>query len=272
MIRKQRNVLPLALLLLFEVAAIFGLSALGKDPSMQIDWSHFSTWVNSSLDVVIAPILLYLAKILAWWMLISTMLTVFAQISKVPGLIRATSSFTLPSVRRLVDGAMAASVITTSVIGMLGATSAFAAETPSATTGTVASSAENANRASASAAPGDGFFATPNLKVDKSNKSETTPPPAAPSQAEKPDTKAATPAVPSAPAAPKSENGHTVKRGENLWTIARDHLAAQQGVKAADLKESEIRAYWVKVVNANKDSLRSHDPHWIFPGEQVKLP
>jgi nucleoid-associated protein YgaU len=65
---------------------------------------------------------------------------------------------------------------------------------------------------------------------------------------------------------------HRVVRGDNLWTIARDHLAAELGRRAADLSDREIGAYWSTVVEENRGRLRSGDPDLIFPGEMVELP
>jgi hypothetical protein len=60
--------------------------------------------------------------------------------------------------------------------------------------------------------------------------------------------------------------------GDNLWTIARDHLAAVRNRSAADLSDREIGAYWVTVVEENEGRLRSGDPDLIYPGEEVTLP
>jgi nucleoid-associated protein YgaU len=60
--------------------------------------------------------------------------------------------------------------------------------------------------------------------------------------------------------------------GDNLWTIAKGHLAATRGRPAATLSDREVAAYWLKVVDANRQRLRSRDPDLIYPGEQVTLP
>ncbi len=65
---------------------------------------------------------------------------------------------------------------------------------------------------------------------------------------------------------------YRVVRGDNLWTIARTHLAEVRGRRAADLSDREIAAYWVTVVEANRGGLRSGDPDLIYPGEVVELP
>jgi nucleoid-associated protein YgaU len=65
---------------------------------------------------------------------------------------------------------------------------------------------------------------------------------------------------------------HRVVSGDNLWTIARDALASATDRQPDQLSENEIRDYWLEVIDANRDNLRSQDPHWIFPGEIIQLP
>jgi nucleoid-associated protein YgaU len=60
--------------------------------------------------------------------------------------------------------------------------------------------------------------------------------------------------------------------GDNLWTIARDHLAEIRGRRAADLSDREIAAYWLKVIKANLARLNSGDPDLIYAGERIGLP
>jgi hypothetical protein len=83
------------------------------------------------------------------------------------------------------------------------------------------------------------------------------------------------PPVAAAPAPPAPETpvqaSHAVVAGENLWTIARDHLAkARSG--ADEPTTREVAAYWLRVVEANRNHLRSGDPDLIYPGERTVLP
>lgn len=59
---------------------------------------------------------------------------------------------------------------------------------------------------------------------------------------------------------------HLVVRGDNLWAIAADRLAAHPDTALT------IREYWLLVIDANRDRLRSGNPDLIFPGETVVLP
>lgn len=61
---------------------------------------------------------------------------------------------------------------------------------------------------------------------------------------------------------------YTVEAGDSLWTIAerRMHEALP------DAGSAEVAHYWARLVDANRESLRSGNPSLIFPGEIVELP
>jgi nucleoid-associated protein YgaU len=63
-----------------------------------------------------------------------------------------------------------------------------------------------------------------------------------------------------------------VVEGDNLWVISRDRLAQVSESPASELSDHEIAAYWLRVIAANRDSLRSGNPDLIFPGETIQLP
>jgi hypothetical protein len=62
---------------------------------------------------------------------------------------------------------------------------------------------------------------------------------------------------------------HLVVAGDHLWGIAAQHLRVNVG---RPVTEDEIREYWVKVMDANRDVIRSGDPDLIFPDERITLP
>jgi nucleoid-associated protein YgaU len=84
------------------------------------------------------------------------------------------------------------------------------------------------------------------------------------------------PPVPFAPAEPAPETreqvSHVVVEGDNLWTIAGDHLAEARSGGAGELTTREVAAYWLRVIEANAGNLRSGDPDLIYPGETIVLP
>ncbi|MEE9228899.1 MAG: hypothetical protein V3U47_08000, partial [Acidimicrobiia bacterium] len=76
--------------------------------------------------------------------------------------------------------------------------------------------------------------------------------------------------APSAALDPTVSHIHKVVRGEHLWRIASQHLEVVSG--RTNLAEREIAPYWVRVMEANRSTIRSGDPDLIYPGEQIVLP
>ena len=74
------------------------------------------------------------------------------------------------------------------------------------------------------------------------------------------------------PGGAEQASSHRVVSGDNLWTIARDHLAEIRGRPAAELSDREIAVYWLKVIKANRARLKSGEPDLIYPGERTVLP
>jgi hypothetical protein len=83
------------------------------------------------------------------------------------------------------------------------------------------------------------------------------------------------PPVASAPAGPaqepRKETSTPAARGDSLWTIARDHLAAA-GKGSGEPSNRQVAEYWAKVKAANRHRLASGDPDLIEPGERIVLP
>jgi hypothetical protein len=68
------------------------------------------------------------------------------------------------------------------------------------------------------------------------------------------------------------EQAYRVASGDNLWTIARAHLAGTRSGGSGEPTNREVADYWVRVVEANRNGLRSGDPDLIYPGEEITLP
>ncbi len=81
------------------------------------------------------------------------------------------------------------------------------------------------------------------------------------------------PPVARAEPAPEADRNRTTwPSGDNLWTIARDHLAKAPSGGSGEPTNREVAEYWAKVVEANRDRLASGDPDLIYPGEEITLP
>ncbi len=76
------------------------------------------------------------------------------------------------------------------------------------------------------------------------------------------------PAVVATEALPGEDN-YTVAPGDNLWLIAEIQVRAATGNAPT---EQMIAAYWRKLIEANRASLRSGDPNLIYAGEILTLP
>jgi hypothetical protein len=63
-----------------------------------------------------------------------------------------------------------------------------------------------------------------------------------------------------------------VRPGDNLWTIARDHLRGARSGGSGEPTNREVAEYWAKVVQKNRHGLRSGDPDLIYPDERIDLP
>jgi nucleoid-associated protein YgaU len=60
-----------------------------------------------------------------------------------------------------------------------------------------------------------------------------------------------------------------VVKGDNLWAIAAARLSDAAGPSA---DSDRVAAYWRKVIELNRPTLRSGDPNLIYPGEMISLP
>jgi hypothetical protein len=62
---------------------------------------------------------------------------------------------------------------------------------------------------------------------------------------------------------------YTVVSHDHFWSIAENHLKQVVGREVTD---DEVGQYWVRVVDANRATIRSGDPDLIYPLERVTLP
>lgn len=172
------------------------------------------------------------------------MLYLAARATRLPALVAGVRWATLPGVRRVVDGVVAASVVGSAVVG------------------------------NAAAAAPAALAYVPHAAGDRDDLASPPPVVAAPGPVVGPAPAGPAPA-PAAPPGDSARSGgatHEVVRGENLWSIAEAHLAAELQRPAASLGTDEVRPYWVRVVRENRSRLASGDPDVIFPGERVVPP
>jgi hypothetical protein len=64
-----------------------------------------------------------------------------------------------------------------------------------------------------------------------------------------------------------------VRPGDNLWSIAAGALAEAWAPAGVKPEQSDVGAYWVRVIAVNRDRLPDPaDPSLIFPGDVILLP
>ncbi len=273
-------------------AAIVTLQSLGGSPQFTVEWGDLWGWLGSvPAERVLLGLGRAVATVLAWWVLLSTLLCTAARASRIPALVRSVEWATLPAVRRVAERAVAMSLVVTG----LGATGPVAlagvdpmpGETDSGTGPTVLVLDPAADEPTprpvyvpVPAGPGDDlplpYTPTP-AGVDSPTTPVTmVPPPYAATPGNDP-----APVVPPEDTSPPSPDGavpgpsaqapaeHTVQPGESLWTIAESRLAGTFGRSPSD---AETSPYWALVVAANRDTIRSGNPDLIYPGEIITCP
>jgi hypothetical protein len=221
--------------------AIVALHRLGSAGWLRIDWADLPGWMaDATLEEGVAAAARVIGLAAAYWLTGSTLIYLVASLSRIPVLIRAAGSVTLPLARRLVDGV----VIST-----------LAASTMAAPLVAVSLSDERSMP-----------VIPPQYVVDP------TIPPGPTASPQPASGHPPAPAPPSTAARPGLEASMfevVVRQGDNLWTLAARRL---EQAAAGTPSEDEIRAYWRTVIDANAGRIRSGDPDLIFPGEVIVLP
>lgn len=226
--------LRLIVLLAVESAMLAAVHQLGRVPALAVDLQHPWRWLQATpAEDAVAGVGRLLALGIIGWILFSTLVYLLALLSRVPAAIATTARVTAPSIRRAVERGLAAGLLT----GVLANPLPAVAQAPP---GDVAVLSER------------GGFLPPGLD----------PPTVAEESHPDPPTEVAAAEVTPPTIA-------TVAPGDNLWVIAERalHRTGAPHARAAD-----IAPYWRRVVEVNRDSLRSGDPDLIHPGETIELP
>ena len=247
---------------------------------------------------------------IAAWLLSSHLLYLGARAAGIPVAIRAAAQVTLPVLRRRVDRALAASVVTGALV-MSGGAPALAG-TPPAPDPLVDASVQVAEPAPGpvtepteptetepviadvtdalpvrSGRAGDPSavvetLTTPLPPLDPTTspapepagepRTRTPAPKPRPTETPAPATSDPAPAPMPAQVPATSGASYTVVTGDSFWEIAARHLATATGRDRASLSASEIHGLWVRTCDANRARIRSGDVNLIYPGEVVDLP
>jgi hypothetical protein len=289
-------------LLGLELAAVLGLHWLGRFEGLRIGWDEPVPWLLSSpVQEVLGAVLRTVGLVMAYWLLVSTLLYLLASLTRLPSAVRAVRWATFPLARRVADHAVAVTLATSMVGGStLGVAGPALAADSRSTLGPPARKPVAAQTSGAAAAQDPPSHAyTPKVEpAPKTPTSTTAAGKAAPPR--DPSGHAYVPKVEGAeepsrsPTAKekkkkkeeeekKSDDGrrersetrdgrYTIKRGDNLWTIAKARLEKANSGGPGGPTDRQVATYWRMVVAKFMKDKGSRDPDLIFPKEKIDLP
>lgn len=235
--RAGRRPLPLAIVLVALAGAVTALHQLGQIEWLRLDLSDPIGWLDDHTAEEASAALARSAGLAAgWWMIGSTIVYLGARLWGLPGAIRSVEWLALPGMRRLVDRAVAGSLLVSTLVPQAATAAAEPGWAPVST-----AAAETVE---------PGYVPIPAGGEPAAAEAPPEPPRPRPVPTEAPSTV-------------------TVEPGDNLWLIAERRLAQVLGHPPQD---AETAPYWLKVVEANRHRLRSGDPDLVYPGEVVALP
>lgn len=243
-------------------------------PMFPVDLTNFDTWARfTPPDQIAMAAARYVALGLGYWLLLSTVAYTTGLMARLPGLVRSAEWATLPVVRRAARRAVALSLATTTMAptvaivpaGSVSHQTILDNENPEESDNdriVVGISDHNSFIPPGATVPRRPTADSPSVPTPRLSRSTAGPPP---------QLTASPPAIgPHSGVDPSTGDLITVQPGDNLWTIAAHHLRTHD--PASPLTEPAIVRYWVRVVELNRPSLRSQNPDWIYPGEEIRLP
>lgn len=248
--------LELLVVLALEVALVVALHLSGGN-DYTVPLRSLGDWFASAdATVVLVAVARLVALVIGYWLLTTTVLYAAAHHLGWGSVAGVLQWITLPFVRRIVQGVTAASLTGASLMGP--ATVAVApvlAETTEVAQGDAGGEGDEENGEGTD--DGEELPDTSGVPVDAAGWPDLGTDGGFWRPGELPQI------------ANNTEGTHTVVASDHLWKIAEDHL--QQTVGRA-VTEDEVCLYWLRVIDANKDSIQSGDPDLIYPQETIKLP
>lgn len=237
------------------VAALHGLGGPLAPPPLS-DPSGLGPWLDARLPAEAAVAVARLAALaLAWYLLAATAAGVLAHVSGAASAVRLADAVSIPTVRRIVHGAVGLSL----VAGTAGVSPAVAV---------------------ADAIGGAASGPPPTMRVLPEAAAAVLPPgvpaPGIDRTRSIPGARSAEPAATAdeAPGRPGAGDAGpvtwTVGPGDHLWGVAERTLAEAWGRPPGD---AEVDPYWRAVIEANRDRLRDPaNPDLVFAGQVLVLP
>ncbi|HSK97590.1 MAG TPA: hypothetical protein VK891_13305, partial [Euzebyales bacterium] len=117
-VQRSRAALHVLALVVFEGAAVALLHRVGGGPHVGIDLRDLDGWLAvSPPEQIVMSVLWLIALALGWWTLGSTLLYLAMRAVRFRAGVRVAERLALPLVRRVVDRAVAATLVTSALIG-----------------------------------------------------------------------------------------------------------------------------------------------------------
>lgn len=231
-----------------EIALVAGLHGLSRTRAFAVGWSEWTGGLDdAAFEDAVGSIVLLVALGLGYWLLLSTVGYLGASFSRRPAMVGRARWITLPSIRRLVNRAVALSVAASTLAGSVAPAAADVTGSHSAVRVTVE-------------VHGRGQLGPPGVEDGdlQGVPTDVIVPPHL------------RPALPAVPLDGSVEHRVTVRRGDHLWSLSERHL--QQVLGMPHPGEPAVARYWARVIDVNRAIIRSGDPDLIYPGEVITLP
>lgn len=230
------------------------LHGIADRPWFQIEYRDFLGWLGrTALTDALTAFARLAALVLAYYLLISTVVYLVALVSGSRRFIRITRPFAIPVVRSLADRVIAGTIAVGALAAPLVASSPptlGAAAGPAVTVQVIADYIPESRLVQATDPSVPGVLRG---EVSFSGRPVTPPP------------EAATPAR-DTPLGPVEV---VTGPGDHLWGMAETAMTNVLGRAPMD---HEVAPYWREVVDVNRDRIRSGNPNLIQPGEVIRLP
>ncbi|HUP70272.1 MAG TPA: hypothetical protein VM142_10715 [Acidimicrobiales bacterium] len=251
--------------LAFLIATILGLHALGGAlaPPPLTDPGELTGWAEAREPAEAAFALLRLVALgTAWYLLLATMASALARLSRVPAAVRAADMLAVPAVRRLVSAAagvsVAAATLTTGAAMASAGTDRLrypAMEALAVLTGT---GTDPADLPTGTGTPSNAGAGEP---TDHRLDEEILEPP---TLRRLPDHQ------PEPPPQDPQPVQWQVQPGQHFWAVAEKVLASAWQRAPSD---AEIDPYWRHLVETNRSILRDPtNPDLLYPGQVLTVP
>ena len=248
-------------------ATTFALHLLGQVPWLGVDWSDPVQWLNDTPPwEALLSVIRLLALGCGWWISISTFSYVTVGLCRVAAGVRMVTPITPPFVRSLATRAMVGAVAVSSL-------------------GNAVPALASSDRTQAPF-PVDSYpvpmIATHSHPVPTAPDVHQPvplpvpfpwlPPPGAsdgPAETAKHQAAPITHHPALSPTSLEPGKPYRVTPGDHLWKIARRTLTQEMDRPPTT---RQITSYWVELIEANRETIRSRDPNLIHPGERILLP